>query len=125
MKLVLPVLLLIYIVSEATWLYAQKGFYAKQFKSFSSKPLAIRSKLAVALVYPLLLAGFYFLVLKENTNNKLAKGILFGTVAYGVYNLTNKATLPGYSWTMLVVDTAWGAALFGALGYLGGKWYKK
>ena len=118
----LLVLLLIYIVSEATWLYAQKGFYAKQFKAFSSKPLAIRSMLAVALVYPLLLAGFYFLVLKgTNKQTVAAKGLLFGAVAYGVYNLTNKATLPGYSWTMLIVDTAWGAILFGTLGYLSKK----
>jgi len=31
---------------------------------------------------------------------------------YGVYNLTNMATLPGYRWQMVLIDTLWGAILF-------------
>ncbi len=36
------------------------------------------------------------------------RGAAFGLAVYGVYNLTNKATLPGYSWKMVAVDTVWG-----------------
>ncbi len=110
------VIVFIYVISEVAWLFLMKGFYANQFKLFTSSPLAIRSKPAAFLVYPLLLVGLYFLVLKDERRG--LEGLLYGTVAYGVYNLTNKATLPGYSWTMVCVDTAWGAFLFGALSFI-------
>jgi len=38
-------------------------------------------------------------------------GALLGTVAYGTYDLTNQATLRGWSPLITVVDMTWGAAL--------------
>ncbi|KAG1653620.1 hypothetical protein FOA52_007626 [Chlamydomonas sp. UWO 241] len=75
--------------------------------------LRIRSFLAIALVYPLLLLGAWILVLRDEPS--ALKGAVFGAVAYGVYNLTNMATLPGYSWALVAVDTLWGAAVFAAV----------
>jgi hypothetical protein len=65
----------------------------------------------------LVLVGFYFLVLKDKRGIFMfAKGLLFGTVAYGMYNLNKKkANLSG---TMLIADTALGATIVGVLGHL-------
>jgi uncharacterized membrane protein len=41
----------------------------------------------------------------------MALGALLGLVAYGTYDLTNQATLRGWSWVVTSVDMAWGAAL--------------
>jgi uncharacterized membrane protein len=38
-------------------------------------------------------------------------GALFGLVAYAAYDLTNLATLKGFSSTIAVVDMAWGATV--------------
>jgi len=38
-------------------------------------------------------------------------GALLGLIAYGTYDLTNLATLRGWTTTMAVVDMAWGAVL--------------
>lgn len=38
-------------------------------------------------------------------------GALLGLVAYGTYDLTNQATLRGWSTVVTVVDMAWGASL--------------
>ncbi|MBS29158.1 MAG: hypothetical protein CL566_09605 [Alphaproteobacteria bacterium] len=46
-------------------------------------------------------------------------GALFGLVAYGTYDLTNAATLRGWSWTVTVVDMAWGAFLTGVSTFAG------
>ena len=40
-------------------------------------------------------------------------GALFGLVAYGTYDLTNAATLKGWSLTVTVVDMLWGSLLTG------------
>ncbi len=80
----------------------------------------IRSALAVVLIYPLLLGAAYVFVLQGRDNRSrvetVARGALFGAAAYGVYNLTNMATLPGYSWDLVVIDVMWGAAVFALLG---------
>jgi uncharacterized membrane protein len=40
-------------------------------------------------------------------------GALFGVIGYGVYDLTNYATLHGFSLRMTVVDLLWGGVVCG------------
>ena len=40
-------------------------------------------------------------------------GFVFGFVAYGTYNLTNMATLTGWSVNVVIVDMLWGGFLTG------------
>ncbi|MEM9199327.1 MAG: DUF2177 family protein [Pseudomonadota bacterium] len=49
----------------------------------------------------------------------LGNGVLLGLLAYGTYEATNMATLRGWSWQMVITDTAWGAALTGIAAALG------
>ena len=112
-----------YAVGEAAWLWGASGFYSEQFSRVLGRGsvLAVRSTLAAVLVYPLLLFGFWFFVLRAHRGAVAAcflRGLAFGAVVYGVYNLTNRATLPGWSWTLVAVDTTWGALWFAALGAL-------
>ncbi len=49
-------------------------------------------------------------------------GALFGFFAYATYDMTNYATLKGWSPSVVVVDIAWGTILTGTsalLGYMG------
>ncbi|MDB5471038.1 MAG: hypothetical protein JWR84_2598 [Caulobacter sp.] len=39
----------------------------------------------------------------------LLNGALFGFIAYATYDLTNMATLKGFSWTVVAADLFWGA----------------
>lgn len=41
----------------------------------------------------------------------LIAGLVLGFVAYGTYDLTNLSTLRGWSWSVTLVDLAWGTAL--------------
>ena len=112
-----------YAALESAWLYGSRSFYAARFASVSADGrLRIRSTLAVALVYPLLLLGAWILVLRPFWASKgrdvgtcACAGALFGATVYGVYNLTNMATLPGYSWSLVAVDTLWGSVAFAAV----------
>ena len=49
----------------------------------------------------------------------LAVGAMFGFFAYGTYDLTNLATLKGWSLSLAVVDMAWGTVVTGVSGALG------
>ena len=46
-------------------------------------------------------------------------GALFGFFCYATYDLTNLATLTGYTVTVAVVDMAWGTLLTGTSALLG------
>ncbi|MEO0913694.1 MAG: DUF2177 family protein [Pseudomonadota bacterium] len=49
------------------------------------------------------------------------KGALIGFMAYGTYEATNMTTLKGWTWSMVITDTAWGVfltALTAVVGYL-------
>jgi uncharacterized membrane protein len=65
---------------------------------------------AAGLVYVLLAAGIAGLVVPRAATPAaaLAWGALFGLVVYGVYDLTNLATLRAWPPLLTVVDIAWG-----------------
>lgn len=68
--------------------------------------------LGAFLAYVCLAIGFINFVSDVKT------GMLFGFVAYGIYNFTNFATLQKYPVNMVMVDITYGVLLFGLLGYL-------
>lgn len=65
---------------------------------------------AAILVYVLLAAGIAALVVPRATSvwSAAGYGAVLGLVVYGVYDLTNYATLAQYPLPLAVVDIAWG-----------------
>lgn len=68
------------------------------------------------LVYFLGLAVFVVApeLAQRRPDRALARGALFGLVAYGTYDLTNQATLSAWSWSITAADLSWGAIVSGA-----------
>jgi uncharacterized membrane protein len=61
----------------------------------------------------------------ESLGLALFNGALLGLVAYGTYEFTNMATLRGWAWQMVIVDTTWGAvltAISAGVGYFAARW---
>lgn len=73
-------------------------------------------RLGPALVlYPLIILGLLLFALPRAEGGPwwagAAWGGLFGLVGYGIYDLTNYATLTNYTLRMTVVDMCWGVVL--------------
>ncbi len=71
---------------------------------------------AAILFYLLYIAGILVFVVmpglkRESLLHVIALGAFFGFVAYATYDLTNLATLRGWSLPMTIVDMIWGAVL--------------
>lgn len=49
----------------------------------------------------------------------LWSGALFGLIAYGTYDMTNQATLAGWSVTVTIIDMAWGTVATGTAALVG------
>lgn len=79
---------------------------------------------AAAIFYAIYIAGLvYFCVLPGVAEQRVMRGLVsgaaFGIVAYATYDLTNLATLKGWSTTLVLIDIAWGAVASAAASAVG------
>ena len=71
---------------------------------------------AALLFYVLYIFGLTFLILLPNLKdfqifNAFWMGAILGLVAYGTYDLTNLATIKGWSLKVTIIDLIWGGIL--------------
>jgi uncharacterized membrane protein len=107
------------------------GFIAKDFYRTQIGPLMLEKPLlgaAVAfyLLYTIGIVSFAVVpaLAADSWMRAMATGALFGLVAYSTYDLTNLATLRGWSMKLSLVDIAWGAivtSLAATAGYIGAR----
>ncbi len=90
-----------------------KTFYRSQIgKLLLDKP----NMTAAVVFYMIYVVGVVTFVIspaleKESLTHALSRGALFGFVAYATYDLTNLATMKGFTTKLVVVDLLWGALL--------------
>lgn len=101
-------------VLDFIWLgTVAKTFYRSQIgKLLLDKP----NMTAAVLFYAIYVVGVVSFVIspaleKGSLSYALSRGALFGFVAYATYDLTNLATMKGFTTKVVVVDLAWGAFL--------------
>ena len=108
-------------------------FIAKNFyKSQIGVLLLDNPKLGVAAVFYLIfIAGIVIFAVMTGLRHgqwytAMLFGALFGWMCYGTYDLTNLATLKGWTLKVAVIDIVWGTFLTGTAstgGYFAVKWF--
>ena len=104
---------------DALWLSYQGEYHAKLFAEIQKSPLTIRFLPALAVYILIALAIWYFVFqvasesIGKNPAKAFAVGATLGFSMYGLYDLTNYATLRGYTLQMTLTDMAWGTFLCG------------
>lgn len=100
--------------ADAVWLTVLgRGYYVDEIGGL----LRSDPDLAVAvLFYVVYLCGLVVLVIKPAFDRgsvaaALLNGALLGLCAYGTYDLTNLATIKGFSLRIALIDMAWGTSL--------------
>lgn len=115
----------ILILFDIIWLgFIMKDFYklhlADKARVFDSK-FEIQWMAAFG-VWALLIVGQLVFVYPKVINTSISTsflwGALFGFIAYGIYDLTNYATLRGWSLQLTVVDMLWGSIINGLIAVL-------
>jgi uncharacterized membrane protein len=108
------VVALVFCALDSVWL----GVLAMDFyrERIGSLLLAEPNVLAAAVFYVFYIAGVIIFAVAPALAHSpdgaamraLLRGALLGLLAYMTYDLTNMATLRGWSWTIAAVDMAWG-----------------
>jgi len=120
-------MLVVFFAVDMLWLgWVARGFYRKHLGHW----LAAEPNWAAAILFYLLfiLGILVFVVLPGleagALGRTLARGALFGLIAYATYDLTNLATARDWPLVVTVVDLAWGTVLttlVAAAGFLAGR----
>jgi uncharacterized membrane protein len=109
-----------FLVIDLIWLgVVAKGFYRRELGTLMRQPIGKVAALAFYLLYPLGLAIFVLPQALAPNGGSVAQafgyGALFGMFAYGTYDLTNLATMRGFSTKLALVDWVWGTVLTGTV----------
>ena len=102
----------VFCVMDFIWLtLIAKSFY----QSHMGALMAVEIRIVPAIIfYVLYLAGLVLFAIspalhEQNWLMAVGLGVGLGVIAYGSYDLTNMATLKGWSLSLTLVDMAWGA----------------
>ena len=116
--------LLAFLVLDGLWLGV---LMSSTYKELLGSLMLAQPKWGPAIVFYLMyvLGVVFFVVLpalaRASARRAALAGALFGLVAYGTYDMTNWATLQGWSAQLALMDMAWGTLLT-CLASLSGYW---
>ena len=110
-------------VLDAGWLTLRNTYHQSLFKSIQGSALQVRW-LPALLIYVLMPTVLYLWAKGTTVQEAASKGALVGFILYAFYDLTNYATLQGWTLEMTITDVLWGVLVCaaGAIAghYLGG-----
>ena len=105
---------LILILFDVSVLYINRNMYNTQFHKINNSPLILDSNFLIYCLITYLLVTyilFYFIIYNKDIIS-IADAAILGILIYGIYNFTNKATIPKWGLYESIVDTSWGGLLF-------------
>ena len=105
------VALIVMSLLDALWLgWLARGFYQHEMGTLMSDTVRIVPAALYYVLYPAAIVYLALTPLPARRGQAVLRSAALGLAAFGVYDLTNLATLRGYSVTMTLVDMAWGTA---------------
>ena len=114
-------ILAVFMALDAVWLgVLMKQFYNSEFGALARRQGDALNPIlwAMLVVYLMLPLGIIWFVLPRASGaNPLLSaalwGVIFGLMTYGIYDLTNYATLYNWPLRLVVVDMMWGGTICG------------
>jgi uncharacterized membrane protein len=114
--IVYVVTLAVFVSIDLVWLgFIAKNFYAAEIGTLLAEKMNLPAAVSFYLIYAV---GLMFFAVQPSLTTggwfrAAMLGGLLGFVAYATYDLSNLATLRGWSTKLAIVDMVWGAVLSG------------
>ena len=90
--------------------------FGKMIRDIQGKPMKMKMTPAV-IVYLSMIATWYVFIYKELNRHSFRENIvraaLLGLFTYPIFDFTNMALIDGYRLDLAVIDSLWGATLYG------------
>jgi len=89
--------------------------FGKMMKKIQKSEMRV-NKLAAAIVYVMLIVGWFVFIHEEMSRHSYYKNLwrsfLLGVVIYSVFDFTNLALIRDYRLDLAIIDSLWGGCLF-------------
>lgn len=111
----------IFLAVDAAWLaWLGRGFYVAEIGALLRPQPNLAAAGAFYLLYVtgLMAIAIWPAMTVGSPGEALWRGALLGLIAYGTYDLTNLATLKGFTARIALIDMAWGTVLSGTVAAL-------
>lgn len=110
-------LILLMLIDIPIVCYLYQTTYAGMFARINKVSNVSRLYTVGFIVYLLMAIGIYTFVISTTGTffETLSKGALLGVILFGVYDLTNMATIPAFGLKEAAIDTLWGGLLFASV----------
>ncbi|MBN8535070.1 MAG: DUF2177 family protein [Rhizobiales bacterium] len=109
---------IVFLVLDMLWLlWLARGIYASEIGAILKPQPNLWAAMAFYLLY--LVGVTFFVLVPAAESGSIVRAILlgglFGLVAYGTYDLTNLATLQGFTARIALIDMTWGTFVTAAV----------
>jgi uncharacterized membrane protein len=103
---------IIMLLMDLAWLTYRAAYHRQVFATIQGSPLQFRMLPAVG-AYTIMIMGTWFFAVHPATSwlDAAGRGAALGLLMYGLYDLTNYATLTRYPVHYALSDMAWGTFL--------------
>lgn len=107
--------LAIFIMMDAIFLFLNNHLFSRQIVEVQRVTM-IPKNLAILATYVILCFGFWYFVLR--TSRPAWEAAMLGFLIHAVYELTNYSIFKKWKLETVILDTTWGAVLWGGAAYL-------
>jgi uncharacterized membrane protein len=105
----LAVITATFLIMDGTYFTVNSKFLTDTVKNVQKSTIQTKYG-AVALTYVFMIATLYYFIIRPN--RKAMDAFYLGVGVYGIYELTNYATLTNWPLSLVLMDTLWGGILF-------------
>lgn len=114
---VLPIVVLsvVILVLDMIYINCVKTLFNKLIKGIQGSDLKL-DLTATFLDYILIIFSMYYFIIQKNAS--IEEAMILGLCIYGIYELTNMAVLKRWTWEVVMIDSIWGAVLYGTSTFL-------
>jgi len=97
-------------VLDVGWLTLRNGYHQSLFKAVQGAVIEPRW-IPALMIYALIPVALYVWAEGKTLQDSAKKGAIVGLLLYAFYDLTNYATLKGWTLDMTLTDIAWGTVV--------------
>jgi uncharacterized membrane protein len=103
------------LVLDGVFLWFNRAMFQLQVADVQRVAMELKP-LGAILCYPIIIFGLYYFILRHR--RPVLDAMIFGVVIYGVFETTNYALFKKWRVQTMLIDTLWGAVLYGLTTHL-------
>lgn len=109
------ILSIVVLVLDMIYINCVKNLFYKLIKGIQGSDLKL-DLTATFLDYILIIFSIYYFIIQKNAS--IEDAMILGLCIYGIYELTNMAVIKRWTWEVVMIDSIWGAVLYGTSTFL-------